>query len=1045
MSLTARLAAAMIILVTATVAAVGWFSYRNLEQALLPSVLSRIESHSGLVVSEIQSFTRGARADISTFRKLFVAEGLVLAISNGGIDPVDHVAAATWRDRLARRLIEELIAKPSYSQFRLIGIKDDGREIVRVDRSGPHGAVRDVPAFELQQKSDRPYFEETIRMGPGDIYVSPITLNEEKGVIETPHIPTLRLASPVFTPDGEVFGIVIINVDMRAAFDRARSAVRSGGAIYVVNERGDYFVHPDVNREFAPEKAGQSRWQTDFPELASASGAGRSLATMIADRAGQPAGAALAPAVLNGKQWIGVIETIPNTVFMAPADAIRRASLLVGFVAILCAAGLAIFLARSLTKPIIKLTQAVATFGARLSVPVPIDAAGETGVLARAFSHAFEQTAIKTRALEQEIKEHRKTEAERDRHAVQERLFSAAVESSNDAIVTKSLDGTITGWNPAAERLFGFTMAEAVGKSIEIIVPKDRYHEMWDILARIGRGQKVEQHETVRVRKDGSLVEISLGISPIRLHSGEIIGASKTARDITQAKQARIALSESEQLAASILDTALDAFVQTDARNVITNWNLQAEIVFGWSRTEAVGNDLTKLIIPSSDHTAQNTACFMQFGQHDDIGRRREVTTVRKDGKEIQTELSITALRRREGFIFNGFFRDVTEKIAIEDRMRQTEKLEAIGQLTGGIAHDFNNILTVIIGTIEILAEAVKDNPQMSVIAKMIDEAAGRGADLTQHLLAFARKQPLRPQVTDVNALIVDTGRLLRPTLGEHIDVDSRFSGEACLALVDPSQLSTALLNLALNARDAMPEGGKLLFESETVYFDASMPGTQGDFEPGRYVVITVSDTGAGIPADLIDKVFEPFFTSKEIGKGTGLGLSMVYGFVKQSSGHVTITSNEGSGTTIKLYLPATTESLDVLDVEPLASHEFGDERILVVEDDRLVRDYVTTQLHSLGYTTRTASNAAEALSFIESGEAVDLIFTDLIMPGSMNGRQLADEIHKLRPGSRILFTSGYTEDTVIHEGRLDPDVLLLAKPYRKSELAKMVRIALAV
>jgi CheY-like chemotaxis protein len=326
----------------------------------------------------------------------------------------------------------------------------------------------------------------------------------------------------------------------------------------------------------------------------------------------------------------------------------------------------------------------------------------------------------------------------------------------------------------------------------------------------------------------------------------------------------------------------------------------------------------------------------------------------------------------------------------------------------------------------------------------MIDEAASRGADLTQHLLAFARKQPLEPQETDINALIIDTAKLLQRTLGEHVEIESVFEQETCPATVDPNQLVTAILNLALNARDAMPSGGKLIIETGFVILDENYANMHGDVRPGRYAMIAVSDTGTGIPAANLDKVFNPFFTSKGPGKGTGLGLSMVYGFIKQSAGHIKIYSEEGHGTTIKMYLPPAAEASPAIETGTVPTLLGGDETILVVEDDKLVRDYVLTQLHSLGYVTLDAANAAEALAMVKDGRAFDLLFTDVIMPG-LNGRQLADEIQKVRPELKVLLTSGYTENAIIHHGRLDEGVLLLAKPYRKSDMATMIRKALAL
>jgi CheY-like chemotaxis protein len=370
--------------------------------------------------------------------------------------------------------------------------------------------------------------------------------------------------------------------------------------------------------------------------------------------------------------------------------------------------------------------------------------------------------------------------------------------------------------------------------------------------------------------------------------------------------------------------------------------------------------------------------------------------------------------------------------------------MEALGQLTGGIAHDFNNILTVITGTIEILADAVRKEPQLAAITRMIDEAASRGADLTQHLLAFARKQPLQPREVDVNTLLIDTAKLLRPTLGEHIEIETMLEDEDCFATVDPNQLTTAILNLALNARDAMSNGGKLVLETGSVYLDEGYASAHGDVEPGRYIRIAVSDTGSGIPAVMLDKVFDPFFTSKGPGKGTGLGLSMVYGFVKQSAGHIKIYSEEGHGTTIKMYLPPGTATSAAARTASTASLEGGDETILVVEDDRLVRDYVLTQLRSLGYVTLEAAHAAEAIAIVKAGQAFDLLFTDVIMPGGLNGRQLADELQKIKPGLKVLFTSGYTDNAIVHGDRLDAGTNLLSKPYTSEALARKIRHVLA-
>jgi PAS domain S-box-containing protein len=387
-------------------------------------------------------------------------------------------------------------------------------------------------------------------------------------------------------------------------------------------------------------------------------------------------------------------------------------------------------------------------------------------------------------------------------------------------------------------------------------------------------------------------------------------------------------------------------------------------------------------------------------------------------------------------------FHDITAARETERKLHQAQKLDAIGKLTGGVAHDFNNMLTVIAGTTEILVSDLGDKPHLQAVAALINQAADRCTGLIQHLLAFARKQPWQPRNVDINAAIFDIAKLLRPTLGEQIEVDSILERGMPTALIDPSQLANALINLAINARDAMPDGGKLMLETANVVLDAGYAQNNADVLAGAYVMIAVSDTGSGMPAAVRDKVFEPFFTTKETGKGTGLGLSMVYGFVKQSGGHIKVYSEEGHGTSIKLYLPAANGSADV-SMPVIALGPCASETILVVEDDTLVRGFVIAQLQSLGYRTVAAADGRAALEYVESGQPFDLLFTDVVMPGGMTGRQLANEVTRHQPGTRVLYTSGYTENSIVHHGRLDQGVLLLSKPYRKSELAGMVRLAL--
>jgi PAS domain S-box-containing protein len=424
---------------------------------------------------------------------------------------------------------------------------------------------------------------------------------------------------------------------------------------------------------------------------------------------------------------------------------------------------------------------------------------------------------------------------------------------------------------------------------------------------------------------------------------------------------------------------------------------------------------------------------------------RKEVVVKPTDGRpQHRLMVSGRPLRYPDGGISGAamVYQDITDAHESERLLQQAQKLDAIGKLTGGVAHDFNNMLTIITGSIEALVDEIGDRPATSELAALVGRAADRCTELIRHLLAFARKQPLRPRDIDVNSTVLDIAKLLRPTLGEQIEINSILEEEVMIAHIDSAQLANSLVNLAINARDAMPNGGKLLLETHKTELDEAYAAANAGVVPGNYIMVAVSDTGTGMPAEVRDRAFEPFFTTKDAGKGSGLGLSMVYGFAKQSGGHVKIYSEEGRGTTIRLYLPPAKASA-ATDAAPEVLIPHGNETILVVEDDTLVRTFVVGQLHGLGYTTTAVANGAEALVAVTSGLRFDLLFTDVIMPGGMTGKELATEIARLRPAVRVLYTSGYTDNAMVEHGQLDPGALLLSKPYRRSELAQMVREAL--
>jgi len=389
-----------------------------------------------------------------------------------------------------------------------------------------------------------------------------------------------------------------------------------------------------------------------------------------------------------------------------------------------------------------------------------------------------------------------------------------------------------------------------------------------------------------------------------------------------------------------------------------------------------------------------------------------------------------------------GIAMDVTQQRSLEEQLRQAQKLEAVGQLTGGVAHDFNNLLTVVLGNLELAQEHLQPDSPAGESAAQAAEAALRGATLTQRLLAFSRKQPLRPQPLDVRRIVAGMDDLLRRALGETIVIEVVNAAGLWRCQADPAQIENTILNLAINARDAMPAGGRLRIETSNARIDDECAAHRAEVKPGQYVLLAVTDTGTGMPPEIVRQVFDPFFSTKERGRGTGLGLSMVYGFVKQSGGHVAIYSEAGEGTTVKVYLPrAASDQPEVAPEESLDAVPRGQgEQILVVEDDASVRALTVSFLQTLGYRTCEAADAAAGLEALGKAPDVRLLLSDVILPGGSSAPDLTREAKRRRPDLRVLFMSGYTENTIVHNGRLDRGVELLEKPFTRAELARKVR-----
>ena len=627
-------------------------------------------------------------------------------------------------------------------------------------------------------------------------------------------------------------------------------------------------------------------------------------------------------------------------------------------------------------------------------------------------------------------------------------LVQAAVASIDDIILVVDRDGSrprdvrIAYVNPAFERLTGYAGDEVIGKSLDLLHGPETQAEVVDHLYKAFDDGRPVRVEIIDHKKSGDPFWLEINAIPLVDDSGQVTRFVSVERDITIRKQAEQALKASEERYRLLFESNPHPMWVFDLETLrFLAVNDAAVAHYGYSRQKFMSMTIEQIRpeedIPRLHKTLKETA----HRGFDESGVWRHC---KADGQIIEVRIS------SHGLIFDGrkaeliLAQDVTDQRRLEEQLRQGQRLESIGQLTGGIAHDFNNLLTVILGNAELLEEQLQDRPDLRNLAAMMCSAARRGADLTGQLLAFARRQALEPESTDIAALIDGMKALLRRTISADIELRLAHAPDLWRANIDAGQLESALLNLVLNARDAMHDGGHLLIETSNVNLDEDV-SSQADLKPGEYVQIAVSDTGCGIEKDNLDRIFDPFFSTKAKGKGTGMGLPMVYGFIKQSRGHIRVYSEPGSGTTLRMYLPRSTD-LPAAGEPPHAEPDagaIGHEHILVVEDDELVREYVERLLSSLGYRVSSAMDGDQALTMLNQDVDIDLLFTDVIMPGSLKGPELADKAIELHPSLKILFTSGYTENALIHHGRVDQGIQLLQKPYSRVELAAKVRAVL--
>ncbi len=616
---------------------------------------------------------------------------------------------------------------------------------------------------------------------------------------------------------------------------------------------------------------------------------------------------------------------------------------------------------------------------------------------------------------------------------------SKAPDPKPSLVIVLDPEGRIVLMNEACQTLTGREQSEVRGRPIwDCLVPPEEAGAMERSIAELLRNHAEGAPDCDLIHRNGDRHRVSWSHDLLRDAAGDPRLLICTGVDVSLESSARAEAEERQARLRAILESAVDAIVTINDEGVIESLNPATERLFGYPAGEMIGHNVS-LLMPEPQRSAHDGYIrrYLETGERRVIGTGREVQARRKDGSTFPASLSVSEVVFDGQRLFTGIIHDNSARRAAEEQLHHAQKMEAVGQLTGGIAHDFNNLLTVVIGNLEMLETRVADDKARSLV-RQAEEAAELGADLIDRLLTFARRRSLEPQSLDLNELILGLGDILRRALGEAIDLSILLSPGLWQVRSDQGQLENALLNLCLNARDALGTGGRVTIEAANAELDGEATAGDPEVRPGSYVRLSVADDGPGMPPEVRARAFEPFFTTKEPGVGTGLGLSMVYGFAKQSGGFARIASEPGSGTTVSLFLPRWEGALSETLAEDAGAEDLRGrgETILVVEDDARVRQLSVQRLTSLGYRVREAGSGQAALDALEAHDGIALLFTDIVMPGGMTGRELAAAVREKHPDVKVLYTSGYAAQC----GALGPGEAVLPKPYRTSELAIQLR-----
>ncbi|MFG1924783.1 PAS domain S-box protein [Cryptosporangium sp. NPDC048952] len=618
---------------------------------------------------------------------------------------------------------------------------------------------------------------------------------------------------------------------------------------------------------------------------------------------------------------------------------------------------------------------------------------------------------------------------------------AAIVRSARDAIIGESLEGRVTSWNTAAEQLYGYTEDEMRGRRMAELYPLETAGEEADILRRITEGESVEIYEAQRTHRDGHRMMVELSVSPVTDAAGRIVGAARVSRDVT-------ARHRDEAKFRWLLDATALAVIGVDAHGVIQLVNSEAQRIFGYAAEELRGQPV-EILLPEQirERHAEHRSIYVTDPRMRRMGEGLQLAARRKNGTEFPAEISLASIETDEGLLVAATVHDISARLGqeaerqrLENELQRSQRLDSLGQLAGGVAHDFNNVLAIISTHASILEEDLDeaDAPVLDGAREAVAQvlaASERGARLTKQLLAFGRREIVRPQVFDLNDVVRDVQRMLTGTLGANIVLTDDLTPRPAAVSADPGRIEQVLVNLAVNARDAMPAGGSLGVHTDHTTLGAMDAALHG-LDRGPYVRLRVIDTGTGMPPEVAERAFEPFFSTKAAeGHGTGLGLASVYGIVSQAGGTIGLDSEVGVGTTVTILLPAADAELTDPEEAPRTEPKPGFGTILLVDDERDLRASIETILTRVGYTVISAASGAEAvdLAATYSGR-LDLVLTDITMPG-LSGREVADQVRALYPAVPVLYMSGFAQRLLTSKGTIDPEVTLIEKPFNRRDL----------